>query len=469
MYEMLPIFLCAFLLSQEALGANYVDDLLRQIKQPITQPTRVSPPASSRQRSPESVLEEPGGLYSGPPRWSAGHLFESKLINDAKLDTGRNFGNPKDGLALYVLSEQRKKTRIFSDIGTGKKLNADLNQCVYEKKGTDKERTISILFWPVDGRMHLSPRMASINSDGLSDLALDNCPDDLASGLEAGFGAALFDRLASLIKSRYSEKTYCEAEIAADESKSDISQQERSNLFWYKTFNQSDNDRDNISRSIATAHFVKGDSGKALLPDKTLAGVCILKVIADTSRYKDIGRYAKEGYALRLLTGDGVKQDRAQAIKYLEDAARNQSYGAASMRLARIYTEDASDPNGIKKAIPWLHHAVDNIESTPGGSPTPPGDAIPKLFDIYLSGKFGPKDYGAAEKLYRQVMNMQGFDFKSVLASALPKIPGLKEKLEVERQVREATERAALQPNRRTCQRSTRVFGNQISSVESCY
>ena len=307
-------------------------------------------------------------------------------------------------------------------------------------------------------------------NSGFSDIELDTCPQTLSQAIELGFGRETFDRIKEVYSKEFNIKPYCEAEIQQEENRPSLSEKERKTLYWHKRFNADIRTRDQIITEIVKAHQEVGSGEtQVFYPDKSPVSACLLHALADKNRDAQIAPYAIEGYALKLLAGDGVARNKALGIEYLERAARDWNYGAAAMRLGMLYLEDKSSPTNLKTAINWLENASSNVSKTFGRSPTHPIQAPPLLFDIYLSGKYGIRDPAAAERLYRSLMENRYFE--DLLAKTLPRIPGLKDKLQREKEAREEAEqrqREAL-ANRKTCRRYTKTFGSQVASWEDCY
>lgn len=220
--------------------------------------------------------------------------------------------------------------------------------------------------------------------------------------------------------------SYCVAEMEA-QAALNLSPEQRERLEFYKTFNR--NDRYYVGQTLVRAHLVKDDAA-SWKPDDSPVSACLLKLLADANSGAE-GAYAREAYALRLLAGTGVAKDRALAISYLERSS-SLDYRSAKMQLARLYLADKNNPESREKAVQWLERAATEFGSNEvGGWSANPADSVPLLFDIYLPSK-GPKDYAAAENFYRMLAAKKYSS--TVLDPYAARIPGLKAKLEAERQ-----------------------------------
>jgi hypothetical protein len=220
---------------------------------------------------------------------------------------------------------------------------------------------------------------------------------------------------------------YCVAEMAARAAEK-LTPEQADQLDRYQGFNISMQERVEVMKELVLAHLSGAQQRLgAWKPDGSAVATCLIKAVADGNRDKDVAPYAREAYGLMLLSGQGVKQDRAQGIAYLERAA-NLGYGSAAMHLANIYLADKGSPESRSKAMTWLYKAIfGDIE----GYSESPGPAAWMLFNLYLP-KSGPKDLEAAEALYRRLMYVR--THQDVLKHVLPWIPGLAERLEAERQ-----------------------------------
>jgi TPR repeat protein len=235
-------------------------------------------------------------------------------------------------------------------------------------------------------------------------------------------------------------KKYCEAEILAQESAS-LTSEEGQALAYYRTFNTSSSNRYAIGSELIRRHL---DSNQGpLKPDKSPVSACLLKTFADGSKESPTTPFAEEAYALRLLHGHGVPQDRAMAISYFERSAY-WGYPSAATHLARIYLADKSNPKNKEKAVFWLDFAafVGYGPKSVGGWSAGPGKPIDLLFKVHIEAK----DWSAAEDLYRRA-RIAGYP-KDRLIVQLMRVPGLKARIDAEddalalRRLEEARRRA---------------------------
>jgi len=230
------------------------------------------------------------------------------------------------------------------------------------------------------------------------------------------------------------KNNYCEAEMAARAAEK-LTPEQADQLDRYQGFNMSMKEREEVMLELARAHLA-GEQQRlgAWKPDGSAVATCLIKAVADGNKQKEIAPFALEAYGLMLLSGQGVKQDKAQGMAYLKRAA-GWNYGSASMHLANIYLADKGNPESRSLAMERLHQATFNEIDAYSANP---GPAAWMLFNMYLP-KSGPKDLEAAEALYRRlryVRNHQG-----VLKHVLPWIPGLAERLEAERRAAAEAER----------------------------
>lgn len=207
-------------------------------------------------------------------------------------------------------------------------------------------------------------------------------------------------------------RIFCDAEVVAQE-RATLSDKQRSRLEFYKGFNESIPFRIKVGYAAAYAHRDPSSRHNEIDADNSPVSACLLKTLADGNDEKEIAPFAQEGYALRLLAGAGVPHDRATAIEYLTRAAERWRYGSAAVRLARLCLEDAPAPGAVERAMRFARLALDSNRTTPAGS-VPPSDARQILFDIYLSGRYGPKNLAAAKEFYIEMAEL-GYD-DSVMA-----------------------------------------------------
>jgi hypothetical protein len=237
---------------------------------------------------------------------------------------------------------------------------------------------------------------------------------------------------------------YCEAEMAARAAEK-LTPEQADQLDRYQGFNISTQERWEVAGELVRAHLA-GEQQRigAWKPDGSAVATCLIKTVADGNKDKNFAPYALEAYGLMLLSGQGVKQDRAQGMAYLERAA-NWNYGSASMHLANIYLADKGNPESRSKAMRWLDRAI--FSEIPHHSADPRA-APGMLFDLYLP-KSGRQDLEEAEALYRRMARVKRFH-EDLLKTVLPRIPGLARSLEEERVALEYQRRS---DERMQCQR----------------
>lgn len=215
----------------------------------------------------------------------------------------------------------------------------------------------------------------------------------------------------------------CEAVIQTQEA-SNLSAQARSALEYYKQINLSENGRYAVSMSLLSEYH--SDDTNRRQPDSSPVSACLLKWLADESRFREQAAHAQEAYALRLLAGTGVARNPELALEYLERSARR-GYQSAGMHLANWYL--AQKPTAAKKAkaIQWLEFtAFVDQGNVVGGWTAGPEQPIEVLFDLHIADK----NFKAAEALYRRARaHSYG---KSMLAFHLKQIPGLQARIEAE-------------------------------------
>ncbi len=195
---------------------------------------------------------------------------------------------------------------------------------------------------------------------------------------------------------------------------------------------------------LATAHFDENAHRRTrarLVSDAFPFSACLLRILADEDRTREVAPFAQEAYALRLLAGDGVPRDRQAAIKYLTRASESWHYGSASIRLGRLYLEGKPTKDDVESAVHFLKRAVKLTMETPGGSANP-ADASEMLFDIYLDGKYRERDVPAATSLLRSLRARKRVD--EGLNKAIEKYPTLAAISKQEEQ--KAIDSAALEP-----------------------
>lgn len=404
----------------------------------------VREPNSQGSRRPQSTgfngppIEQDLGTYSGPPRWTASDQLADNLSNYIYSGGGNAATVIETELGKYILSNNSIKSKTLHDFKNSVKITSEFLNCTYSENRGAK---IEFYYWTTGSRKTLTPAMYGEKglSNGFSDVELDTCPQTLSQAIELGFGRETFDRIRKIYSKEFNIKPYCETEIQHEESRTSLSEKERKTLYWYKRFNADKRTRGQIIPEIVQAHQeVRPGETHVFYPDKSPVSACLLHALADESQLAQVAPFAMEGYALKLLSGDGIARNKALGIEYLERAARDWNYGAAAMRLGLLYLDDKSDPANLRKAINWLENASSNVSKTFGRSPTNPTGAPPLLFDIYLSGKYGARDPAAAERLYRSLMENRYFE--DLLAKTLPRIPGLKDKLQREKEAREDEE-----------------------------
>ncbi len=233
------------------------------------------------------------------------------------------------------------------------------------------------------------------------------------------------------------KNNYCEAEMAARAAEK-LTPQQADELDRYQGFNISMEERVDIMREMVTAHLaISGRQNMGWKPDGTAVAACLIKAIAEGNREARIAPYALEAYGLMLMSGQGVKADKTQGMLYLKRAAQ-WNYASASMHLARIHLAEKAKPESRLAAIEWLERAV-YFNEVPGYSASP-AEAPAMLFGFYLP-KAGEPNYEAAESLYRRLRGDRSY--AGLLTLTLPKIPGLADKLEAERQAAIEAQRRA--------------------------
>lgn len=223
----------------------------------------------------------------------------------------------------------------------------------------------------------------------------------------------------------YSQGTQpvCEEEIRAQES-APLTADERSRLEYFKRRDRTEGGRYLEATELVRSHL--DDNRNNFSSDSSAVSACLLKAVADMSRFAEAAAHAQEAYALRLLHGSGVPRNRELAIVYLERAARR-GYQSAGVHLAKLYLAEANSPAGKAKAIQWLEFSsfFDESKSIGGWSA---GDSFPieLLFDLHIA----ERNFKAAEALYRRARD-HAYS-KSMLAFHLKQIPGLKPRIEAE-------------------------------------
>ena len=184
-------------------------------------------------------------------------------------------------------------------------------------------------------------------------------------------------------------------------------------------------DFDGIIGLAATAHLEDDPSSPGqhrYYSDKFPLSACILTKISNV-HFKNMAAYAREGYALKLLAGDGVEKNVAEGIVYLQRAAESNNYGSAALRLGKLYLEGRLTPRDTGKAIYFLELAVRLAPQTPGGSLNPM-DARGMLFDLYLNDRQRPRDINAAILLYKSIRSSKVLD-DGLLRSVAAKEPAI--------------------------------------------
>ncbi len=205
-------------------------------------------------------------------------------------------------------------------------------------------------------------------------------------------------------------RLFCDAEVAAQE-RANLTLSQRERLEFYMGFNRSMLSRIDVGMSVIRGHLAPASrpNVNGYEADDSPVSACILKTLADGNTEREVAPLAQEGYALRLLTGAGVTADRTAAKEYLQQAAERWKYGSAAVRLARLHLEGSPKTQDVEKAERFAWLALESVATTPGGS-VAPEEAIPILFDIYLSGKFAPRDTKAATALYTSLLRKRGLD-----------------------------------------------------------
>lgn len=235
----------------------------------------------------------------------------------------------------------------------------------------------------------------------------------------------------------------CEGVIEAQEA-SNLDPKTRSSLEYYKQVNLSENGRHAVSVSLLDDYH--NDRSNRRQPDESPVSACLLKWLADESRFREQAAHAQEAYALRLLAGTGVARNPELALQYLERSARR-GYQSAGMHLANWYLAQKPTAANKAKAIQWLEFTAFTEQSeVVGGWTAGPEQPIEVLLDLHIADK----NFGAAEAVYRRARTLAYS--KSMLAYHLKQIPGLKARIEAEEaeaarlaelRRRQAAERAA--------------------------
>jgi len=207
-----------------------------------------------------------------------------------------------------------------------------------------------------------------------------------------------------LASSAYSFNSYCLDEIDQYE-KTKLSNEEASRLQYLKTFN-TENGRYAVGMDVVRAHLNSSTTSNFLKSDKSPVSACILKKLADAKQNNKVDAgYALEGYALKLLNGDGVKRDLPLAEKYLERSAVEGEYGSAAYRLAKIKLQGNPNPQDTGPAISWAFFALKYADTTPGGSEDP--SQATALLQGVVDKMVAKKNIKGARSVYQQVLAMR--------------------------------------------------------------
>jgi hypothetical protein len=207
-------------------------------------------------------------------------------------------------------------------------------------------------------------------------------------------------------------RPFCDPEIAAQERAS-LNAEQASRLEFLKGFNKSMVDRIQVGYAVAFAHRSPPQRHNEIGVDDSPVSACLLKALADGNNEKEIAPFAQEGYALRLLAGSGVEKNREEAKRYLERAALTWRYGSAAMRVAMLHLEDAPALGAVEGAVRFARIALASVGENPPGS-IDPSPARAMLFEVYLSGKYGPKNIADAKELFID-LRRKGFNDKLML------------------------------------------------------
>lgn len=128
------------------------------------------------------------------------------------------------------------------------------------------------------------------------------------------------------------------------------------------------------------------------------------------------------------LRGDGVSKDPSQAAKWFRKAA-DAGDASAAKKLADLYRNGEGVPKEYAEADRWSKQYVEllqkDVERGNGSAKDQIADvfaesrsrsAKSQLADVFAEGKYAPKDYGAAARLYREVVEKDPLVFKWDLA-----------------------------------------------------
>lgn len=419
----------------ESHAALSIQELMRQgSRQP---PAR--PPAGSLQQAPGGTRGPSKvdlGNYDGPARWGRDTNYPDTLRR-LLYPSGPTYGaTSKAAFAPYVFMGGEKKLISFFDLKSSQRVDAELLKCAYGNPNDALAGKVHVSFWPAGSRKALTSVMTSSyqnDSNGVADVETQSCPADLPAALVQGFGEGFFDVVDRLAKEAL-PPAFCESEIAAEEARKNLSSNERSLLDYYKTFNSSG--RLSVGWAVTTAHLLPNAAARrgSLTVDQSPVAACLVRTLADGNHEAAVAPLAQEGYAIRLLQGAGVAKNVPLALEYLERAATTWHYGSASMRLADYYLAQPRDAGNLKLATAWLHRAAIDAPSTPQGSSASPDGAAAQLFEIYLSGKYGKKDFASAESFFYAIRSQPRQ--QTMLLAVIPKIPGLREKLDEEERLK---------------------------------
>lgn len=110
--------------------------------------------------------------------------------------------------------------------------------------------------------------------------------------------------------------------------------------------------------------------------------------------------------ALMYSKGQGVPQDRKQAVEWLTKAAE-QGYAEAQYRLGATYANGTSVPQDYKKAASWYTKAAEQ------------GSAAGQFFlaGAHYYGHGAPQDYNQAMKLYTKAAEQGDVDAQFMLGT----------------------------------------------------